>query len=93
MPDHVHILFSPMEALEQAVGLIKGGFSFAVRKQYRGLIWQDGYYTHRVMNDEDYRSQLAYIAANPKRRGLENYAFVHTQPGYEVDPQPAHLGG
>ena len=38
MPDHVHLLFSPAAAMEQAVGLIKGGFSFAVRKQYRGPV-------------------------------------------------------
>jgi putative transposase len=93
MPDHLHVLFSPIAALEQAVGLIKGGFSFAVRGQYRGSVWQDGYYSHRVVDERDYDSQLAYIAANPKRRGLENYAFVYTQPGYEVDAKPLHLGG
>jgi putative transposase len=93
MPDHVHVLFSPVAAVEQAVGLIKGGFSFAVREQYRGSVWQDGYYVHRVMNEPDYQSQLAYIAANPSRKGREVYAFVHTQPEYEVDPMPEHPGG
>jgi putative transposase len=93
MPDHLHVLLSPMAALEQAVGLIKGGFSFAVRKQYRGPIWQEKYYAHRVMDREDYSSQLAYVAANPLRRGHQDYAFVHTTPGYEVDPLPDHLGG
>ncbi len=93
MPDHVHLLFSPVAALEQAVGLIKGGFSFAVREQFHGTVWQDGYYAHRVMNEQDYHGQLAYIAANPARRRLEEHAFVHTAPGYEVDPMPRHLGG
>ena len=93
MPDHVHLLFTPAAALEQVVGLVKGGFSFAVRKQFRGPVWQDGYYVHRVMNAADYQSQLAYIAANPARRRLEGYRFVHTQPEYEVDPMPSHFGG
>jgi putative transposase len=31
MPDHLHVVFSPVAALEQAVGLVKGGFSFAMR--------------------------------------------------------------
>jgi putative transposase len=93
MPNHIHVIFTPTAALEQAVGLIKGGLSFAVREQYRGPVWQEGYYSHRVMHEQDYESQLAYIAANPARRGLENYAFVHTQHGYELDPVPAHLGG
>ncbi len=93
MPDHIHVSFTPSAALEQAVGLIKGGFSFAVREQYQGPVWQEGYYSHRVMNAQDYFSQLAYIASNPARRGLQDYAFVHTQPEYEVDPKPDHLGG
>ena len=93
MPDHMHLLFSPAASLEQAIGLIKGGFSFAVREQYRRAVWQDGYYVHRALNDEDYRSQSTYIAANPKRRGLQEYAFVHTHPGFEVDPMPPHLSG
>ncbi len=79
--------------MEQAVGLIKGGFSFAVRKQYRGPVWQDGYYAHRVMNRQDYESQLGYIASNPARRGSDGYRFVHTQPEYEVDPVPSQFRG
>ncbi len=63
MPDHMHVLFSPEKSLEATVGLLKGGFSFAVRKQWRGLIWQDGYYPHRVMNSRDYDAQMLYIAA------------------------------
>ncbi len=93
MPDHVHLLFSPTAALEQAVGLVKGGFSYAIRQQYSGPVWQDGYYAHRVMNEQDFHGQLVYIAANPARRNLEAYAFVDTTPGYEVDPIPQHLGG
>ena len=27
MPDHIHLLLTPRETLERAVGLIKGGFS------------------------------------------------------------------
>lgn len=93
MPDHMHLLFSPAASLEQAAGLVKGGFSFAVRKQYRGVVWQNGYYAHRILNAQDFKSQLAYISANPARRGLQDYAFVHTQPGYQVDLMPYHLGG
>ena len=93
MPDHVHFIFSPTASLEQAIGLIKGGFSFAVRKQYGGSIWQDGYYSHRIVDADDYQGQLAYVAANPARRRLEDYPFVHTRAEFEVDPMPAHLGG
>ena len=88
MPDHVHVLISPIASLEQTVGLTKGGFSFAVRKQYAGAVWQDGYYAHRVVDDRDFAGQLAYIAANPERRGLMDYEFVHTHAPFMVDAVP-----
>ena len=34
MPDHLHVLLSPSESIEKTAQLIKGGFSFAVRKQH-----------------------------------------------------------
>jgi putative transposase len=80
MPDHVHILLSPSPdlAVERCVQLIKGGFSFAVRKEFAGDVWQDGYHAHRVVDDNDYENQLAYIANNPVRKGLGAYPHVHT---------------
>lgn len=93
MPDHLHFIFSPVQSLEQAVGLVKGGYSFAVRKTYRGPVWQDSYYAHRVVDGRDYDSQIVYVAENPSRRGYEGYPYVHTKWIDRVDPKPEHLGG
>ena len=51
MPDHVHLLLTPAAdtAIERCAQLIKGGFSFAVRKEFAGEVWQEGYYAHRVV--------------------------------------------
>ncbi len=54
MPDHIHILLTPQESIEKAAQLIKGGYSFAIRKQYPGEIWQDKYHAHRVIDGEDF---------------------------------------
>jgi hypothetical protein len=35
---------------------------------------------------------LAYIANNPSKRGLRNYAFVHTQFLDRMDPTPVEAG-
>ena len=93
MPDHLHVVFSPVQSLEQAVGLIKGGYSFAIRNTYRGPVWQDSYYAHRVLDERDYDSQIRYVAENPARRGYEAYPHVHTQWPDRLDPRPDHLGG
>jgi putative transposase len=33
MPDHFHLLITPVTALERAMQLIKGGFSFRAKKE------------------------------------------------------------
>jgi putative transposase len=94
MPDHLHLVFSPSQSLEQAVGLIKGGFSFAVRKIWRGEVWQEGYYNHRIEDEADYEAQVRYVAENPARQGYDaSYPHVHTNHADMVDPKPEHLGG
>ena len=89
MPDHVHVLLTPAESIEKTAQLIKGGFSFALRKQYAGEVWQSGYHAHRITDAQDYRNQLAYIANNPGRRHLIDYPHVHTQRVERLDPAPA----
>jgi putative transposase len=81
MPDHLHILLSPAESIEKAAQLVKGGFSFAVRKHYAGEVWQPGYFAHRITDVEDYAAQIRYIANNPLHKG---YADTRPGPGYST---------
>ncbi len=52
MPDHVHLLITLSDQLtiEQAMQLIKGGFSYRVKKEhgYSGEVWQRGFWELRV---------------------------------------------
>jgi putative transposase len=93
MPDHLHVLLTPGAELtvERCAQYIKGGFSFAVRKQYAGEVWQPGFHEHRVRDREDFHNQLAYIAMNPDRRCLDAYRFVHTEWTDRLVPMPDHL--
>ena len=87
MPDHIHILLTPAfdHTIERSVQLVKGGFSFAIRKDYSGEIWQNGYHAHRITDLSDYHAQLRYIADNPTRKGLSNYAYIHTNHPQNLD--------
>ena len=73
MPDHVHWLFQLKEGtLAASVQAFK---SRAVRRingmrGTSGLVWQAGYYEHRVRGDEDVSAQARYIVANPQRCGM-----------------------
>lgn len=93
MPDHIHVLITPAQdhSVERCVQLIKGGFSFAVRNELPGEVWQDGYHMHRITNACDYRNQLLYIANNPTRKNIQNHSHVHLQHPHLLDPTPKHL--
>jgi Transposase and inactivated derivatives len=91
MPDHLHVLLTPSESIEKSAQLIKGGFSFAIRHQYKGEIWQDGFHEHRVRDLEDFNNQLLYIINNPARKGFEGYPFVHTAFQDKLDPPSPHF--
>ncbi len=66
MHDHVHMLMTPMGALEKSVQLIKGGYSFRARREFlwKGPIWQDGFSDHRLRDAEDGEIHLRYIEKN-----------------------------
>lgn len=90
MPEHIHVLLTPstQQTIERCAQCIKGGFSHRVREQFRGEVWQTGFHEHRVRDSEDFRNQLAYIAANPERRELVGYAYVHTNFQDKMNPLP-----
>jgi putative transposase len=92
MPDHVHVLLTPAPELsiERCAQLIKGGFSFGVRKEFAGEVWQEGYHAHRVIDGDDLQNQMLYIVNNPVRKGLAQYLHIHTATAYRsrIDPMP-----
>ena len=49
MPEHLHVLLTPGngQRVERCVQCIKGGFSFSVREQFAGEVWQTGFHEHR----------------------------------------------
>jgi putative transposase len=93
MPEHLHVLLTPSlnQTIERCAQCIKGGFSHEVRKQFAGEVWQPGFHEHRIRDEEDFRRQLGYIAANPDKRGLVDWAFVHMRFSERIDPIPSRF--
>jgi len=99
MPDHFHLLLTPAPevSMEKAVQLIKGGFSFRVRKEMNSNleVWATGYTEHRVKDVADYRQHAAYIRENPVRARLVEtsaaYRFSSASGQWEIDPTPPWL--
>jgi putative transposase len=67
MPDHLHLLITPVESVEKSVQLIKGGFSFRAKREleWNGDVWQAGFTDHRIRDEEDWDRHLEYICSNP----------------------------
>jgi putative transposase len=72
MPDHFHLLITPVESLQRSMQLVKGGFSYRARKELGFVheIWQPSYYDRRVRDVEEYFSFREYIRRNPVKRGM-----------------------
>jgi putative transposase len=97
MPDHFHLLITPSIALERAVQLIKGGFSFQVRRELgsNAEIWHRGFADHRIRDAEDYDKHVHYIHLNPVKEHLcanpAEYRYSSAFPGWKLDPIPQWL--
>jgi putative transposase len=72
MPDHLHLLITPFEALEKSLQLLKGGFSYRAKREldWSGEIWQPGFTEHCVRDEEDWLNHVEYIRQNPVRARL-----------------------
>jgi REP-associated tyrosine transposase len=95
MPEHIHLLFTPIDIpLERAMQFIKGGYSHAVKEQLRSNleIWERGFTDHRVRDIADFEQHRVYIHDNPVKRGLvdapSKFRFSSAFPGFKLDPFP-----
>ena len=97
MPDHFHLLLTPIVTLERAVQLIKGGFSFRAKRElgFAHEIWQPSYYDRRVRDAEEFFAFREYIRRNPVKKGLvraaEEYEYGSAWTGYELDGVPERV--
>jgi putative transposase len=97
MPEHFHILITPLETIERAVQFVKRGFSFRAKKQLNSSmeIWQRGFSDHRIRDWDDFAVHIGYIYRNPVGRRLAasaaNYQYCSAHCGSVKDEVPQWL--
>jgi putative transposase len=97
MPDHVHVMLTPQEALERSVQLIKGGFSYRAKRDlsWNGEVWQKGFSDHRIRDMRDWEQHLDYIRMNPVKARLcvmpEEYRYGFLARAAAMDGVPQRL--
>ncbi len=95
MPDHFHLLLTPVVTLERALQFIKGGFSYRAKKEgiFAGEIWEKSFYDRRVRDLAEYRAFCLYIQLNPVKRGLVTSAreYPYSSAKFVLDEVPQRL--
>jgi type I restriction enzyme R subunit len=75
MPNHVHVLFRPLEghALPEIVKSWKGFTSREINKRAgkTGALWQDEYWDRLIRNEQHFFKVAEYIRENPVKAKLE----------------------
>jgi putative transposase len=78
MPDHLHLLMTLQGdvTVEKAMQLIKGGFSFRLKRDfgYQGEVWQRGFSDVRIRDGRSFSQHRVYIVQNPVKAGLVDSA-------------------
>jgi REP element-mobilizing transposase RayT len=96
MPDHVHMLFTPLEdgegglhRLAKIMNSIKGASSHSVNKllERKGTLWEPESFDRILRTDDDFEFRLDYIVQNPVVAGLaakpDDYRWL-----WQESPQP-----
>jgi putative transposase len=97
MPDHMHLLLTPNDAIERSMQIIKGGFSYRAKRELRwnGEIWQKGFTDHRIREWEDWSRYAQYIRMNPVRAKLcekpDDYPYGSAMGSLLMDAVPQRL--
>ena len=97
MPNHFHLLMTPMRTLERAMQCIKGGFSYRVKRElsFSPTFWQTSFYDRRVRDEEEYRQFKKYIFFNPVKKHLcvkpEDWQWSSASGRFVMDAVPQRL--
>ncbi len=73
MPNHVHLLFSPLVPMEK---LIQSWKSHSARVLGQGAIWQRDYHDTMIRDDDHFCNVLRYIRRNPRKARLPEGTYT-----------------
>ncbi len=72
MPNHVHLLFKPIEPMAK---LVQAWKSVSARTIGRGEIWQPNYRDTLIRDRQHFANAVRYIRKNPLKAGLKTGTF------------------
>lgn len=93
MPDHVHFLITPFDTVENAVQLIKGGFSFLAERElgWNVEVWEPGFTCRPIRDEADWKRHLEYIRLSPVNARLTEDSLLYPYIGFPDVELPPRL--
>jgi putative transposase len=99
MPNHVHLILSPQEAvtIEKTIQLIKGEFSFRAKKAFgwKETVWHRSFNDRRLRDASEYARAREYVLVNPVEANLclrrEDWPYSSARGKFELDEIPQRL--
>jgi hypothetical protein len=73
MPNHVHVLWTPLRSLPTLVRQVKGPSALAANRLLGNTgepFWQSEYFDRQVRNEHEFAKIQRYIEWNPMKAGL-----------------------
>ncbi len=64
MPNHVHLIFTPLQPMEKLIQVWKG---VSARKMGHGRIWQKNYRDTMIRDGEHFANAVRYVRRNPAK--------------------------
>jgi REP element-mobilizing transposase RayT len=85
MPNHVHVLFSPLSGFTLS-SILQSWKSYSAHQANRtlrrsGIFWQREYFDHLVRSESHLLKFVRYIEQNPQKAGLQNWPWVSSSAG------------
>ena len=81
MPNHVHVVFLPLEGheLAQILHTWKSFTAVEINRQLSrsGPLWQKEYYDHLIRDGEQLKRAIRYTVENPLRAGMKKWPYVY----------------
>lgn len=82
MPNHVHMIFSPLRRIELLIQCWKG---VSARRIGRGPLWQKGYRDTMIRTPEHFANAVRYIRRNPDGLKPETFTLWEGKKALEVE--------
>jgi Transposase IS200 like len=82
MPNHVHMLFSPLKRIELLIQCWKG---VSARRIGHGPVWQKGYRDTMIRSPEHFANVVRYIRCNPKGLKPDTFTLWQGSKSLEVE--------